>query len=438
MSAVKQGSVEESSQSQQSLWSTILNEVSESSARCRMPSSKTLIVLGEVNSGKSVLVDKLCESSHTQNVVAGQHLSGCCLEYRYFDVRDEETDDWLSRMGVWILDGVVNHSSLLEFALKKDSLRNTLALVVVDLSKPWDVIESLKRWTRVLSEHVDSLQLPPKDMAEMEKALVDQFRNYVDPDVAMDTTSVGGDKEDMGLPLDASVLTNNLGIPIIVVGTKSDQLPQVEKERGFKDEHHDFIQQHIRRFCLRHGASLVYTSSKEDRNCEILQKYIVHRAYGLSFKTSATVVERDAIFIPSGWDSEKKISILSEHMKTIDDTAEFSEVIQPAAVQTQSTAEPKEVWADDDQMFLQTLQVFAQKPTKGSGQAPRTQQTTTSDSKKAAVKTEPGEGGKETVLANFFNSLLAKGRTGSGKPPTKDAAAEYDKMSAKTDRRSQQ
>ena len=47
---------------------------------------------GEVNSGKSVLVDKLCQASKTRNLVAGQNLSGCCLEYRYFDVRDEETD----------------------------------------------------------------------------------------------------------------------------------------------------------------------------------------------------------------------------------------------------------------------------------------------------------------------------------------------------------
>ena len=49
--------------------------------------------------------------------------------------------------------------------------------------------------------------------------------------------------------------------------------------------------------------------------------------------------------------------------------------------------------------------------------------------------TQAGEGGKETVLANFFNSLLAKGKTGSTKPATKDAAAEYDKMSTKSERR---
>lgn len=50
------------------------------------------VCTGDVNSGKSVLVDKICQSSKTKNLIPGHHLSGCCLEYRYFDVRDEETD----------------------------------------------------------------------------------------------------------------------------------------------------------------------------------------------------------------------------------------------------------------------------------------------------------------------------------------------------------
>ena len=73
-------------------------------------------------------------------------------------------------MGVWILDGVVYHSSLLEFALKKESLKNTLALIVVDLSKPWSIMESLECWVEVLSKHIDSLHISPSDMAEMEKS----------------------------------------------------------------------------------------------------------------------------------------------------------------------------------------------------------------------------------------------------------------------------
>ena len=34
---------------------------------------------------------------------------------------------------------------------------------------------------------------------------------------------------------------------------------------------------------------------------------------------------------PAGWDSEKKINILSEHMKTINPDAPFDNVIQPPA-----------------------------------------------------------------------------------------------------------
>ena len=50
------------------------------------------MTVGDINSGKSVLVDKICQASKTKNLIPGHHLSGCCLEYRYFDVRDEETD----------------------------------------------------------------------------------------------------------------------------------------------------------------------------------------------------------------------------------------------------------------------------------------------------------------------------------------------------------
>ena len=76
--------------------------------------------------------------------------------------------DWISRMGIWILDGVVYHSDLLKFALKKDDVDNTLVMIVVDLSKPWSIMESLERWVDVVQRHVNSLDIPPEDMRSME------------------------------------------------------------------------------------------------------------------------------------------------------------------------------------------------------------------------------------------------------------------------------
>lgn len=71
----------------------------------------------------------------------------------------------------------------------------------------------------------------------------------------------------------------------------------LEKDLDYKEEHFDFIQEHLRKFCLQYGAALFYTSVKEDKNCDLLYKYLVHRIYGLVFPTPALVVEKDAVFM---------------------------------------------------------------------------------------------------------------------------------------------
>jgi dynein light intermediate chain 1 len=58
----------------------------------------------------------------------------------------------------------------------------------------------------------------------------------------------------------------------------------LEKEEGYKDETFDFIQYHVRKFCVQYGAALFYTSVKEDKNCDVLYKYLVHRSYGFAFR----------------------------------------------------------------------------------------------------------------------------------------------------------
>lgn len=45
------------------------------------------------------------------------------------------------------------------------------------------------------------------------------------------------------------------------------------------------------------GAALFYVSSKEDKNVALLNKYLVHRSYSLPFKTSASVVDKDSVFM---------------------------------------------------------------------------------------------------------------------------------------------
>lgn len=89
-------------------------------------------------------------------------------------------------------------------------------------------------------------------------------------------------------------------------------MSSLEKDYDFKEEHFDFIQSHIRKFCLHcklcvclielymlslDGAALVYTSVKEGRNMDTLYKYLLHRIYGFPFTMPAHVVDKDAVFM---------------------------------------------------------------------------------------------------------------------------------------------
>jgi hypothetical protein len=111
------------------------------------------------------------------------------------------------------------------------------------------------------------------------------------------------------------------------------------------------MQQWIRKFCLQYGAALFYTSAKEDKNCDLLYKYLTHRIYGFPFRTPALVVEKDAVFIPSGWDNMNKIRILYENLHTCKPDDYFRDIIvQPTTRKTINRE--TELLAEDEQNFL--------------------------------------------------------------------------------------
>uniref|UniRef100_A0A671TMB2 Dynein light intermediate chain n=1 Tax=Sparus aurata TaxID=8175 RepID=A0A671TMB2_SPAAU len=416
----------------QNLWTSILSEVSTRSSS-KLPSGKNILVFGEDGSGKTSLVAKLQGADHNKK--------GRGLEYLYLNVHDEDRDD-LTRCNVWILDGDLYHKGLLKFAVSAQSLPDCLAVFVADMSRPWTIMESLQKWASVLRDHVDKLKLQPEDMREMEQKMVKAFQEYAEPEDATPASPqrrapTAGEDEAVVLPLGENTLTHNLGIPVLIVCTKCDAVSVLEKEHDYREEHFDFIQSHIRRFSLQYGAGLIYTSVKEEKNMDLLYKYIVHKMYDFQFTTPALVVEKDAVFIPSGWDNEKKIGILHENFTTVRPEDPFEDFITKPPVRKESPGRTAS---------------GSPRPAGRAGQP-----TVTSGSPMAAVK-KPDPNMKagaanEGVLANFFNSLLSKktgapGSPGSGavgagvqgsakktgqKPGLTDVQAELDRMTRKQD-----
>ncbi|KAM9493211.1 cytoplasmic dynein 1 light intermediate chain 2 isoform 2-T2 [Clarias gariepinus] len=426
----------------QNLWSSILSEVSTRSST-KLPSGRNILLFGDDGSGKTTLMTKLQGVEHNKK--------GRGLEYLYLNVHDEDRDD-VARCNVWILDGDVYHKGLLKFAVSSETLKDSVAVFVVDMSRPWSIMEALQKWTSVLREHVDKLKIPPEDMRDMEQTMVRAFQEYAEPE---DTTPSSpqrrsapalGDDESVVLPLGENVLTHNLGIPVLVVCAKCDAVTVLEKDHDYKEEHFDFIQSHLRRFCLQYGAALIYTSVKEEKNLDLLYKYIVHKLYDFQFTTPALVVEKDAVFIPSGWDNEKKISILHENFTTVRPEDPFEDFIIKPPVR--KLVHDKEINAEDEQVFLMKQQSLLAKQPATPSRATESPARTASGSPRPTVRTGPtnvasvspmttvkkpdpnmkGAAANEGVLANFFNSLLSK-KTGA--PGSPGAAATAVQGSAK-------
>ncbi|KAM4630672.1 cytoplasmic dynein 1 light intermediate chain 2 isoform 2-T2 [Polymixia lowei] len=416
----------------QNLWSSILSEVSTRSSS-KLPSGKNILIFGEDGSGKTTIMAKLQGADHSKK--------GRGLEYLYLNVHDEDRDD-LTRCNVWILDGDLYHKGLLKFAVSAQSLADSLAVFVADMSRPWTIMESLQKWASVLRDHVDKLKISPEEMREMEQNMVKAFQEYTEPEDATPSSPqrrapTAGDDEGVVLPLGDNTLTHNLGIPVLIVCTKCDAVSVLEKEHDYREEHFDFIQSHIRRFCLQYGAGLIYTSVKEEKNLDLLYKYIVHKLYDFQFTTPALVVEKDAVFIPAGWDNEKKIGILHENFTTVRPEDSFEDFVVKPPVR--KLVHDKEINAEDEQVFLMKQQSLLAKqpatPTRGATESPgRTasgsprpsvragQPTVSGGSPMTAVKKpDPnmkGAAANEGVLANFFNSLLSKKTGAPGSPGT--------------------
>lgn len=418
------------------LWSSILADVQSHSA-LKLPSRKNMVVLGDNETGKTTLVARL---QNTEDP-----MKGTGLEYHFIDVKDEERDDH-TRLGVWILDGDEYYASLLKFALNEENFEDTIVLICASMAEPWKIKDALEQWAEILEKHVSRLKITRERMQEYKESLVRHFQEYSEPDELQITThsssrrhnplhpppSQQTDSEKVVLPLGEHTLAKNLGIPIVVIVTKTDAIPSLEKEYEYREEHFDFIQQHVRKFCLTYGASLFYTSVKEDKNCDILNRYLQHRIYGFPFMHSAYVVEKDCIFVPTGWDNIKKINILNENMSSIKDKTKYEAVISKPTVR-KTLQKEAEIVAEDEQVFLLRQQSNVAKSNVGGSPLAPGASPAGSGKQESPLRTPqarnpalgpgnvrmknvgpgPATAANEGVLANFFNSLLNK-KPGAG------------------------
>lgn len=241
-------------------------------------------------------------------------------------------------------------------------------------------------------------------------------------------------------PLTEGALLENFGIPILVLVCKTETYETLESEYRYKDYEFEYIQQHLRRICLKHGASLIYTSAKKNINCDLIKEYLEHLFFKSKFKHQAQVVDKNEIFVPIGWDSLAKIKIDFENQKLCNDPeTPYDQVIKCPEVK--QNEEKKLVTAENEQAFLLRHSVTTptlpkddqtpnksfsstpvnpitpsnnfSSPSKGKSTTPKTNtELNFSPIKTPSTPSTPTSSDTDhEKLANFFNSLINKKKT---------------------------
>ncbi|WVQ82872.1 hypothetical protein IAT38_005008 [Cryptococcus sp. DSM 104549] len=329
-----QSSKEEGKES--SLWTEILGSADRQKGLGR----KNLIVLSERHHGRTHLLSQLATSSRTKKPAKQPRAQrkGLALGYEVIDIGDGDEDS-VPPLSVFYPPS--SHPSLLKLvptALPPNPLSDTAVAIVLDWTKPSSMLRELLTWLSWVEQWA-SKSAGRGEAEELHERLQSHLQHYTEPSPtpAAGTSAYAG----VGplLPLGPGSLTLNAsGIPIIVVCTKADLMDSVAEEMGMKgggwEERTDWVQQVLRTVCLAYGAALFYTAPTQPTTYTLLRSYLLHWLYTtppplnpsasspapvsttvstrFPFNHRANVLDRDAVMVPSGWDSWGKINVLRE------------------------------------------------------------------------------------------------------------------------------
>ncbi|KAI9804395.1 MAG: hypothetical protein M1825_001294 [Sarcosagium campestre] len=297
------------------IWSSLLDSVASEK---RLP-EKTLVVLGGSPDNQRDFVESLATDPSSVRRPADRSTGRIpplanqyALGYTYRDVLDADQEDILARMSIYLLSEPVNSFvPLLKPLFTPQTLRNTLIVILLDWSQPWNWVRQLRDWIRLLRSLLVSLDDECKEvMEENMLAWRDRKRDVGGIDGGESSARSDGD---VSIPLGPGEWEDALGVPLAVVCQNADTIEVLEKEQNWKEEEFDFVLQFLRTILLKHGASLIYTAPAAPNSLHSL----IHSSLGIHSTLKRqplkhNVVDRDKVLVPPNWDSWGKIRILRE------------------------------------------------------------------------------------------------------------------------------
>lgn len=299
------------------LWSSLLDNVASGK---KIPERK-LIVLGGTSDTQKDFLDSLQQDSPTrlrppdrQRLRKIPIANRFALGYTYQHVYDEDHEDIVARLSMYTLTTPsAAYAPLLARLLTPQAIPNTAVVILLDWAKPWTFVRSLRSWIRLLNTVARELPVESKYALEENTTAWQHARDAALATSMTDTHS--------NMPLGPGEYDDPLGLPLVVVCHNALAVETLEKERGYKEYHFDYILQFLRTVLLKHGAGLIYTMPSQPGQLQPLIHSVLaiqSAAIAVTGKEKSertlkhNVVDRERVLVPPAWDSWGKIRVLRE------------------------------------------------------------------------------------------------------------------------------
>ena len=105
------------------------------------------------------------------------------------------------------------------------------------------------------------------------------------------------EEEIVNKKIDTENFECNFGIPLLIIGTKSDTLDNIKEEKPI-----EAMQYNLRSFSLKYGASLMYTSTNLGSNIKTLINYLSFLTLDDEQKDLRVSLNNEDLFVPVGYD----------------------------------------------------------------------------------------------------------------------------------------
>ena len=137
------------------IWKEILNESSSK----KEPDEANIFIFGDKDTGKKSLIRTMNKEAAPQDyeskIAASTEenlpLYGL-MNYSHLIAKkllDDETE--INKVGIWIMNELIDMNTFLSLVKPKNILKS-VCLIVVDYSRPWNIIRSLRKWSDFIYE----------------------------------------------------------------------------------------------------------------------------------------------------------------------------------------------------------------------------------------------------------------------------------------------